>query len=140
MQIINNGISNGLYSSDNEFEEDIYKLFNTNYDAFIGAAKACQQTIEMHKLACNRSIIDLLKILGLVMPVICVKPIMYFNSPYISKIEGHYKSPLHQDWRSMQGSMNSMIIWMPLVDIYKKLSYPTDDKSSSSNSVDCIFS
>jgi ectoine hydroxylase-related dioxygenase (phytanoyl-CoA dioxygenase family) len=27
----------------------------------------------------------------------------------------------HQDWRSMQGSLNSVVIWIPLVDIKKEL-------------------
>jgi len=30
---------------------------------------------------------------------------------------GYHKSPPHQDWRSMQGSLDSVVIWVPLTDI-----------------------
>ena len=65
--------------------------------------------------------IDILHELGIRQPAICVKPIIYFNSRHISKIEGHYKTPAHQDWRSMQGSLNSAVVWIPLIDIDSNL-------------------
>lgn len=104
-------------SNDVEFEQALYTLFKTNYEAFLGAAKAAQQMIELFDLTCSKQIKDLLSSIGIAQPVLCVKPIIYFNSPSLAKIEGHYKTPTHQDWRSMQGSLNSVVIWIPLVDM-----------------------
>jgi ectoine hydroxylase-related dioxygenase (phytanoyl-CoA dioxygenase family) len=34
------------------------------------------------------------------------------------KIEGGYhKTPIHQDWRSVQGSLDGLSIWLPLFDV-----------------------
>jgi ectoine hydroxylase-related dioxygenase (phytanoyl-CoA dioxygenase family) len=107
--------------NDQDFEPALYQLFKENYNAFIGAAKLCQHTFSMHQLAVSSSLVDNLKELGVEHPTICVKPLLFFNSPHISKIEGHFKTPAHQDWRSMQGSLNSLVVWIPLIDIDKDL-------------------
>ena len=103
------------------FNNALFELFNIAYNDFLGAAKAVQHTLIMHKLASSDEILSLLNSIGLKEPIICVKPIIYFNSPKLAKIEGHYKTPIHQDWRSMQGSLNSVVVWIPLVDIDKDL-------------------
>lgn len=103
------------------FADALYALFNANYQDFIGAARAAQHILSMHRFVVSERITQLLQSLGLAMPIVCVKPIIYFNSRHLAKIEGHYKTPPHQDWRSMQGSLNSVVIWIPLVDIGVKL-------------------
>jgi phytanoyl-CoA hydroxylase len=103
------------------FEQGLYKLFRLDYEAFIGAAKLCQHQLELQRLAVSERIVDTIKQLGVRDPSICVKPIVYFNSKNIAKQVGHYKTPSHQDWRSMQGSVNSMVVWIPLVDINNEL-------------------
>ena len=108
-------------SDDESFEQAAYELFNKDYVAFIGAAKLCQHDLALHRMATGDKVIDAVKHFGVRNPAICVKPIVYFNSRYLAKMVGHYKTPPHQDWRSMQGSVNSMVVWIPLVDIDKDL-------------------
>lgn len=107
--------------NDESFTKALFKLFEISYSDFLGAAKAAQHIIEMHKISVSDKLINKIIELGLKKPIICVKPIIYFNSKSLAKIEGHYKTPPHQDWRSMQGSLNSLIVWIPLVDINKDL-------------------
>lgn len=99
------------------FADALYQLFSVSYHDFIGAARAVQHLVSMHRFVVSEQVVALLRDLGLAIPIICVKPIIYFNSRHLAKSEGHYKTPPHQDWRSMQGSLNSVVIWVPLVDI-----------------------
>lgn len=108
-------------TNESDFEIALSKLFKKNYQAFLGAAKATQQMISLFRLASAEKIQGFLQSIGLVTPVVCVKPIVYFNSRHLAKIEGHYKTPAHQDWRSMQGSLNSVVIWIPLIDMSKDI-------------------
>jgi ectoine hydroxylase-related dioxygenase (phytanoyl-CoA dioxygenase family) len=39
----------------------------------------------------------------------------------LAKSQGYWKAPAHQDWRSIQGSLNSVVIWVPLLSIDKSL-------------------
>lgn len=99
------------------FANALYELFKVNHNDFVGAARAAQHIISMQRFVVSEQISELLRAFGLSVPIVCVKPLIFFNSRYLSKIEGHYKTPPHQDWRSMQGSLNSVVIWIPLVDI-----------------------
>ena len=110
-----------MNASGQGFDKALYHLFKVNYDDFIGAARAAQHIISLHRLSVSNKITNLLNELGLSSPILCVKPIIYFNSRYLAKIEGHFKTPAHQDWRSMQGSLNSVVVWVPLVDVDIKL-------------------
>ena len=109
---------NRIYDDGTEsgFEKAVYILFKSNFKDFIGAAKAAQHIISLQRICLSEKIIKVVRGLGLEEPIVCVKPIIYFNSRHIAKIEGHYKTPSHQDWRSMQGSLNSIVIWSPLVN------------------------
>ena len=120
-QLICRGYSLSESSTEKDFEQALYRLFNDDYDAFVGAAKLCQHAISLFRLSASEEVIGSLREVGLEQPAICVKPIIYFNSRHISKIEGHYKTPAHQDWRSMQGSLNSVVVWIPLIDIDRDL-------------------
>lgn len=103
--------------SEDEFEKGMTKFFQTNLQAFINSGKTCQHLISLHQLSLENKLLDVLKELGLESPNICTRPVMYFNSKNLAKSEVHYKTPPHQDWRSMQGSLNSIVVWVPLIDV-----------------------
>jgi ectoine hydroxylase-related dioxygenase (phytanoyl-CoA dioxygenase family) len=46
---------------------------------------------------------------------------MFFNSRYLAKREEYWRLDAHQDWRSSQGSLDAITIWVPLVDIDRSL-------------------
>jgi phytanoyl-CoA hydroxylase len=58
---------------------------------------------------------------GLESPIISTRPVLSFNSKFLAKKESFWKAPPHQDWKSIQGSINSMVVWIPLLDIDIKL-------------------
>jgi ectoine hydroxylase-related dioxygenase (phytanoyl-CoA dioxygenase family) len=47
----------------------------------------------------------------------CTRPVLFFNHPQLAKEEVYYKTPKHQDWPSMEASLNSLVVWVPLVDV-----------------------
>lgn len=115
---------NAIYFVENNeesFNKAIFSLFKISFKDFLGCAKATQHIMSMNNFASGNQIKDVLLKFGLELPLICVKPIIFFNSPYLAKQEAHYKTPPHQDWRSMQGSLNSLVIWIPLMDIIPEL-------------------
>ena len=64
--------------------------------------------------------------------------------PKLAKEEFYYKTPPHQDWPSMLSSMDSLVVWVPLVDVNEKngsiLIYPGSHKYGDlSNSVEGGF-
>jgi hypothetical protein len=99
------------------FKDGMVRLFNEDLNAFINCGKICQHTVDLHKLCVSDKMMSQIKKLGIESPVICTRPVLFFNSRSLAKSEVYYKTPPHQDWRSMQGSLNAIVVWVPLVDI-----------------------
>jgi phytanoyl-CoA hydroxylase len=100
-----------------EFERGLFRYFSEDVEGFINCGKTCQHLLSLHRLSLRDDVVQRLIALGIKRPNICTRPVIYFNSKHLATSEIYYKSPPHQDWRSMQGSLNAVVIWVPLVDI-----------------------
>ena len=67
----------------------------------------------------SKEIKEICKDFGISEPFINSDPLamLHINSNKLDKIFEMTNSPWHQDWLSMQGSINSIVIWIPLLDI-----------------------
>jgi ectoine hydroxylase-related dioxygenase (phytanoyl-CoA dioxygenase family) len=107
-------------TSDDEYYKCMFRLFEENTNVFINCGKQVQHLISLHRLSLNDKVISLVKDVGLSFPNISTRPVLYFNHPKLAKEKVYHTVDAHQDWRSMQGSLNSVVIWIPLIDIDKK--------------------
>lgn len=99
-------------------EEKMIELFNCDFEAFTNCGKHIQQgSIKLHKLGINEKLISKLKEIGLNYPMIATRPVLFFNNPNLAKQEFYYKTPQHQDWNSIRGSLDCAIVWIPLIDV-----------------------
>lgn len=102
------------------FDSNMIKLFNEQQEVFINCGKLIQTgLIELYQLAVNRKLITELKKVGIEHPNLCTRPVLFFNHPELAKEEIYYKTPPHQDWPSMLSSSDSVVVWIPLVDVDK---------------------
>ena len=106
------------YHSNDGFKQSMIRLFNEQFDTFQNCGKLIQTgLIELYKLAYNERLIEQIKLLGITQPLVCTRPVLYFNHPNLAKKEQYYKTPLHQDYPSMLSSADSIVVWIPLVDV-----------------------
>ena len=120
-QMLRCGISEMLPVNETDFTNGMYKLFQTDLPAFMNCGKQVQHLISLHRLSLDDRIVERLRALGLDHPNISTRPVLYFNSERLAKREVYWRLSLHQDWRSMQGSLDSVVVWLPLVDIGRDL-------------------
>lgn len=103
------------------FTDNMIKLFQEEEEIFINCGKIIQSgLIELYKLPVEDDLINLIKDLGLSFPNLCTRPVLFFNHPKLAKEEYYYKTPPHQDWLSMESSSDSIVLWVPLVDVNKE--------------------
>ena len=81
-----------------------------------------QRNFDVYSLMCSEKLRLIYSDLGLLNPYINSDPLtmLHINSSLFSNTFSITNSPWHQDWLSMQGSINSIVLWIPLVDINNK--------------------
>lgn len=124
LQFINKGytiIKQANIEDEEVFNENLYRLFEEDLPTLMNCGKQIQHLISLHRFSLHERITSLLKELGLEFPVISTRPVVFFNHPRLAQKKVFYKVDAHQDWRSMQGSLDSVVIWFPLVDVGKDL-------------------
>ena len=120
-QMLELNIINSKDISNEEFENSMKILFDKYFQIFIDCGKQCQHLVSLWKLSLDEKLINYLKILGIKKPNISTRPVLFSNSKHIAKNKINHTVPPHQDWASMQGSINSIVVWIPLIDINKDL-------------------
>ena len=113
------GYSN--YDSDEGFKKCMIRLFEEQFETFQNCGKLIQSgLIELYNITYHSKLIDQLKAFGLDNPLVCTRPVMFFNHPNLAKKEQYYKTPIHQDYPSMLSSSDSLVVWIPLMDVSMK--------------------
>ena len=117
-----------------EFKDNMIRLFNEHEEIFKNCGKLIQTgLIPLYQLASDPELVTYLEELGIEFPNMCTRPVLFFNHPELAKEEVYYKTPNHQDWSSMEASLNSLVVWVPLVDVNKKngsiIIYPGSHKN-----------
>ncbi len=106
------------YREDEIFRDNMIRLFNEHEEVFKNCGKLIQTgLIELYRIAVSDILIDKLQDLGIESPNMCTRPVLFFNHSKLAKSEEYYKAPLHQDWPSMEASLNSLVVWVPLVNV-----------------------
>ena len=107
--------------SDEHLVDGMETLFKQDLSAFMNCGKQAQHLISLHRLSLDNRIVEALGRLGLSFANISTRPVLYFNSPRLAKKEVYWRVFPHQDWRSMQGSLDAVVVWLPLTDIGPEL-------------------
>lgn len=121
VQMLRHGIISSTSLTEEEFEKGMSKLFETDLETFTYCGKHVQHLISLHKLSLDPRIMDALEQLEVEAPCICTRPVVFFNARYLATREVYWRLAWHQDWRTMQGSLDSVVVWVPLLNIDQNL-------------------
>lgn len=99
------------------FGANLRRLLGHSVERYIACCKVSQYSIALHRLSLSAEIEQLLSDLGLDQPIVNSRPVCHFTSDALVIPGGYHKSPPHQDWRSMQGSLDAVVLWLPLTPI-----------------------
>lgn len=95
------------------FKSNAVRLLKTDVPTYISTARLTQNLPSVHRLLICDKVIELVRHLGVSLPVISTRPSIHFMTGDLKIPNGYHKSPPHQDWRSMQGSLDSIVFWIP---------------------------
>lgn len=95
----------------------LFGLFHSSRQDYVECVRAVQNLPISFALGSSERTISLVRSLGLRHPAFSTKPIITMWSQRTATSYAHWMVPAHQDWRSIQGSLNCLIIWVALDDV-----------------------
>lgn len=102
------------------FKNNAVRLMRADVPAYISTARLTQNLPSVNRLLICDTIIKLVREFGVELPVISTRASIHFMTGDLKIPNGYHRSPAHQDWRSMQGSLDSIVYWMPTTPVTKK--------------------
>ncbi|HXA41122.1 MAG TPA: phytanoyl-CoA dioxygenase family protein [Phenylobacterium sp.] len=93
------------------------RLLAVDVETYINTARMTQMLPSAHRLMAGDAILALVRDLGIGFPVVSTRLSNHIMSEALRIPGGYHKSPPHQDWRSMQGSLDSVVLWAPTTPV-----------------------
>jgi phytanoyl-CoA hydroxylase len=103
--------------SQEAFTNNAARLLQADVPTYINTARLTQYLPSVHRLLVCDTILGLARELGVDLPVISTRPSIHFMSGALKVPGGYHKTPPHQEWRSMQGSLDSIVFWLPTTPV-----------------------
>jgi phytanoyl-CoA hydroxylase len=92
-------------------------LFDHDRQAYIATARQTQHLASVHRLGLAPELMRVVAELGLTVPALSTRPVIHYMADQLKVDGGYHKTPIHQDWRSVQGSLDGISLWLPLFDV-----------------------
>jgi hypothetical protein len=102
------------------FKNNAVRLLRADVPTYISTARVTQDLPSIHRLLLCDTILRLAGDLGIELPVISARPAIHFMTGDLKVPDGYHKTPPHQEWRSMQGSLDSIVFWIPTTPVSAK--------------------
>lgn len=116
-QLFQMGFIDNLEVDEATFQEKLYHFFEVDFEKFVFCSQQIQSLFSIFRLVSDQRIIHHLNALGLEKPHISTRPLLVFKQRKLAKKEHFWRIFPHQDWRSMQGSLDSMVVWIPMMEV-----------------------
>jgi ectoine hydroxylase-related dioxygenase (phytanoyl-CoA dioxygenase family) len=99
------------------FKNNAVRLLRADAATYISTARLTQHLPSVHRLLVSDEIIGLLREFGIELPVIGSRPTIAFMTSDLKIPDGYHRLPAHQEWSYMQGSLDSIVLWMPTTPV-----------------------
>lgn len=111
------GLDRPTTSDQRALSEMTAGLFAKDVPSYIAAAKLTQHLASVHRLGLSDEVMGVLDALALTAPCVSTRPVIHYMADRLKIPGGYQKTPPHQDWRSVQGSLDGVTLWSPLFDV-----------------------
>lgn len=93
------------------------RLFDLDLKRYLYATSVLARLSGIARLLHSNAIWDSVQRLGIQRAAITSHPVTHLMSPDLQIPNGYYGLDAHQDWPALQGSLDVVVVWAPLVDI-----------------------
>jgi phytanoyl-CoA hydroxylase len=92
-------------------------LLATDVSAYLAAARHMGKLVSIMRLSAVEALNDLGANLGFSAVTMPTSPVLHIQADTLKIPNGYYGVAPHQDWPSIQGALDSITVWTPLMDV-----------------------
>lgn len=97
--------------------QHLHHLFNLDLEAYISSLKLCANLLSVHSTLTNMHVTEMAQSLGIQLPALQGAPVLHIMADNLKIPGGYNGTRTHQDWPSLQGSLDTIIVWIPLMPV-----------------------
>jgi ectoine hydroxylase-related dioxygenase (phytanoyl-CoA dioxygenase family) len=97
--------------------QHLQHLLQLDQETYIASLKLCANLLSTHSILMSKEIISIIQSFGIKLPVLQATPVLHVMADDLKIQGGYHGADVHQDWPSLQGSLDTIIIWVPLMPV-----------------------
>jgi hypothetical protein len=105
------------FRNEETLHANMQKLFDANVNAYLAAVRHSNKLLSIQDLLFQEGIRKFVEKLGLSLLSVPTSPVVSIMSEKLKIQGGYFGLAPHQDWPSIQGSLDAVVVWAPLMDV-----------------------
>ncbi len=105
------------FEGDESLHANMQTLFHANTDIYLASVRHLGRLLSVQQLLADENILALTNRLGISLPSLPTGPVVSIMSDRLRVQGGYFGLAPHQDWPSMQGSLDAVVVWAPLTNV-----------------------
>jgi len=108
------------YESEATVLANMEALLGADVKAYLAAARHAAKLVSLQRLVSSPAITALCGALGIHTPTMPSMPVVHIMGDTLKIPGGYFGIAPHQDWPSIQGGLDTITMWVPLLDVDSK--------------------
>lgn len=97
--------------------QNLQSLLATDATAYLAALRHAAKLVSITRLACTQAFTEITRELGFEAVTSPTSPVLHLQCDSLRVSDGYFGFAPHQDWPSIQGALDAIVMWVPLVDV-----------------------
>ena len=107
------------YDKDDDIFNLMQNLFKKDLKKYLSALTLSGKLFSLYKVISHENIVKTSKTLGIELPIWQTKPVIHCMANELKIPGGYHGVGVHQDWPTLQSSLNNITIWAPFTKVSK---------------------
>lgn len=117
LQLRRLGRQPAAYRDEATVRTNMESLLQADVAAYLAAARHAAKLASLQRLVASPEVVDLVGGLGIETPTIPSTPVLHIMGDTLKIPGGYFGIAPHQDWPSIQGGLDTITMWVPLMDV-----------------------
>ena len=92
-------------------------LLAADVKAYLAAARHAAKLVSLQRLVTSPALVQLIESFGMSTPTMPTTPVLHIICDTLKIPGGYFGIAPHQDWPSVQGGLDTLTVWVPLMDV-----------------------